>query len=366
MKSQIFLLSVAIAASGVSVAQAKSTVQTVIWANSNKSSSGTQADLDTCKARSISNSATQDSFSSGLISNLIFALRFTSGIRADFIKKCMYHQGYRAIPLSDAEQAEINSLDSDATAVWMSRFYHGDDFARRLADANPAPFPDASAVPFAYGAIRFDPIQLHVADGIVAPKGILLRGRASYRNTARLTADVHIDALGTRVLRAGAIMHEAVFGAEAGKEKTYWCGAYKGTLGLNFGACARNDDEGYAVYWAKGAAWIATDLDLGQPEEVTTDPYQLQDVPGSGADPLEFALVVRKIGSASVALEGLVTSGNDTETVWQKDLSLNSDGEGVLPFWTYRLVVKRTGSGVTAAFAADGDGSGLPYGQVKE
>jgi hypothetical protein len=45
---------------------------------------------------------------------------------------------------------------------------------------------------------------------------------------------------------------------------------------------------------------------------------------------------------------------------------IGADGSAVLPFWRRRRVLTPVAGGVTAAFTADGDGTGWPYVDVPD
>jgi hypothetical protein len=285
---------------------------------------------------------------------------YSSGVQANAAARCMFRSGYRPIRLTADEQAEAER-QKEALQEWVDGFYARPDFARRLADANPPPLPDAPPEPFTYGPVRFDPESLRASIGVVGPGGALVSGKVGYRRIARLIADVGVGLGGSGSVPTGALLHQAVFQAEQGSERTYWCGPYRVT-GFTLQACARNDPDGYVLFFAQGAPWLATDLDLGEATATTTDVYRIEQAEAAAPSAsLGFVLVLKKLAAASLVVEAQVDNGHDGETLWKRTLSTDGDGRTVLPFWSYRIVITRTGAGVTAALTKDGDGQGPKY-----
>jgi hypothetical protein len=220
--------------------------------------------------------------------------------------------------------------------------------------------PDAQDEGFAYGALRFDPSSFVAASGTAGVHGIVITGTASHRQTARNLVDALSDLNQGGYFVAGTILQQAVFADKDGAYRTWWCGAYKSMMERT-PACARNDDQGYVIVQPEGPPWLTTGLDLhGASGLADPEAFQIALSPTDLIGPLGFAVAVRKLANASIELEAVVNQGNQYETIWRKTLTFDAGGNAILPFWTHRLVLTRTGTGVAVTFPADGDGKGWP------
>ena len=86
------------------------------------------------------------------------------------------------------------------------------------------------------------------------------------------------------------------------------------------------------------------------------DDYAAADLLGD----MGFGLAVRKISDSGVVLEAVVNQGSDYETLWKQTVAFDASGRAILPFWTHRLILTRTGKDLAVAFTPDGDGTGWP------
>lgn len=78
-----------------------------------------------------------------------------------------------------------------------------------------------------------------------------------------------------------------------------------------------------------------------------------------GIGPVDFALVVAEVTPTAVTLAATATRDGKNVIFWRGALAFDAAGHAVLPCWTQRLVLTRTGAaGVTAALEPSADGRG--------
>jgi hypothetical protein len=258
----------------------------------------------------------------------------------------------------------------ELASAWVGRFYERPDFAGRLANVTGMRLPEADvSEPFAYGAMRLDPSSLALPSGVVPVNGAVVSGKASHRATGRLLRDVASPYYNDGHMLAERPLEEAVLSGEGDTPHTYWCGAhnFKNTFQVQ-PACLRNDaDGGFVMIYPEGADWIATGIEPQSAATVPSGPDVVffEQSPSDLVGPFDFTMVVLKLTDQSVTLRAVVTRGDDDETLWKDTLSLDPDGKAALPFWSHRLVLTRTGNGVSVTFPSDGDGTGWPYVRVR-
>ena len=293
------------------------------------------------------------------VNQLIWGGYETSKARRDFIPRCMRGRGYTAIALTDAEIAAFSLLKGPgAQGLWIESFYQGGDFADRLARANLPALPEARPEPFTYGALRIDPATLEPASGVVVRSGTLLRFKAGYRMAGKLRAPIVAPDHGAIRLAVGTPVRQALFPSnDRTSTATWWCVQR---------VCLTDDGaNGWIVHLSTGVLWLPTDLD-GQDSGRTGDLTLDVDFSGPPPPPLEGALVLRKVTDTVALVEIVATDGREWTSVWRKSLPLDGHGQASLPLWSRRLVLMRSGAGVTATLSTDGDGAALPYERAYE
>lgn len=291
------------------------------------------------------------------IQSLIDAPKF----RERAIRACMFTNGYHAIRLSPAEEADLRQKSApDATVAWTRGFYAQPDFAARLSASIAPPLPEAGADDIAYGAVRFDPGSLVVANQPLGPGGIVLSGTVVHRRTAKNLQDVYSDINSGGLIRAGTVLQQGVFADGSGQRQTFWCGTFKAMIGSP-NVCVRNDGNGFLVLQPEGTRWITTGLDVhGAPGVADPESFHLEVSDSDLIGPMKFAMAIRKVAANAITLEAVVNQGSDFETIWKGTIALDDAGRAVLPFWRNRLILTRTGNQFIATFAPDGDGTGWP------
>jgi hypothetical protein len=364
----IFGIAVYVAAFSLSVTTAFA-ADRFIWAKSGVSAETMEARFAECalQAKSVRADPKDGSLQAvlgpvgGALAESLESEMYTPKAQAAARDRCLFRAGFRAIALTPSEAGDLAAQKGPQNvAAWVGAFYGARDFPARLTVASPPPLPEANDEPWTYGAVRFDPDSLRAVPSAKVGDDVLT-GHVAYRRTARLAGEVTFELEGTGRIAAGAILHQAVFPSEAdGAERTYWCGPFRGPV-ATLGACARNDPDGYAMFYDKGAKWLATDIDTGHEASVTTAVFRLEPMPDNSPGAMDFRLELRKLRSDQITLEAFVASGRDEETLWRRAVPFGSDGRAIVPFWNRRLILSRDAGGVSVQLAADGDGSGLTY-----
>jgi len=292
-----------------------------------------------------------------------FSSALTPGARSSYLRTCMLGRGYHAIGLSPEEVSAFDSVKTpEARTVWLAQFYNRSDFAQRLAASSPASLRESNDESLTYGAVRFNPAALTPATGIVRVGGVVLSGSIGHRRTAQVQKDIRARfGSGAAQISAGSVLQQVVFPDEDGTDRTYWCGPFTRAMFTEV-VCARKDADHYFLVHARGARWITTGLDPNDGTgEADSDAYITKESADDLVGSIGFALAVRKLSKTSITLEAVVNQGSDYETLWEKELPLDVNGAAILAFWTHRLVLTRSGDGVSVTFQADGDGSGWPF-----
>ncbi len=299
-----------------------------------------------------------------------FSSVMTPSAQADYVRTCMLGRGYYGIALSPDEEADLDTQKTtEANAAWIDHFYGRADFGQRLAVASSPPTPPIAILPrmepepFTFGAVRFDPKVLMTASGVVNTTSPVLEGEIHYRRAARLKTDV--NAFPVRISQ-GSIAYAVVSGGGAnGHDETYWCGRMKlGIFGIGADYCVAATQDGFTFYdmvFPSGLPrkGLISKFDMySQVAKVASSTYALDDRSGDTGGPIGFALVVKKVGVGGVSLVAKATIDGETEDFWSGDVLFDEQGNATLPFWTYRLVLARSGDGLTTRFTADGDGRG--------
>lgn len=292
--------------------------------------------------------------------------------RAAFAHRCMAMRGYHAVALSVDEVADLRTRTAaDDQAAWVRALYARPDFAGRLEAASkgpPLPLPGSAPEPLTYGAVRFDPAKLSAPGGTIAVGKAVLGGRIAHRRTARLTAAVAFHAGNLWTVDAGHPFYQLVADGEGGAPRvSYWCSTmveHQPLTKAEQPLCGWAGDGGYAVYPATGQMdWLTPAPDFERPVAYDMDqPLALQPTDEDLVGAMDFTLILRRIDGGSAVLEAHAGMDGDRLTFWRGQVAFGADDRAVLPFWTHRLVLTRAGSGVTAAFTADGDGQGWPAG----
>ncbi len=287
----------------------------------------------------------------------------TPKARSEYVEGCMRGRGYYGLTLSPDEAADLDAQKTaDAGAAWVERFYGRADFEQRLALAS-APevtaLPQLKPEPMTFGAIRFDPSLLAVANGVVGLGKPVLTGRIAYRQTALVKSDV--SAFPAHIVH-GSLAYAVVWSQDGRPANTYWCGRMK--MGMIGGGSGQN----YCVWIGKDG--YVFDLMAGAPGLVNNhhfystlakralSNYALDENSTGSSEPMDFALFIKKISQGGLSLIADATLNGRPEQFWSADVLFDEQGKAVLPFWTHRLTFTHSGDGVTVAFTADGDGRG--------
>jgi hypothetical protein len=288
-------------------------------------------------------------------------------LRGRFIPRCMHMKGFRGVPLTSSETAEVQRLSApEKRTAWVERFYARPDFAGRLAASKlPAPLPPppvaaAGDTLMVYGSLRFEPEKLSAPPGIVAVDGAVLSGTMNHWRTARLQTDVDLPSeKGVVTLTAGTPFQLALLPGAGQTPTAFWCSSPP-VRGKLTHTCLRMTGDYYALAPANGEPWFVVNEhasyaeesgDIGPPDVV------LIESPDDILGPVRFSVILREVTDKRVRLEAVVRQGDIDETVWKGWLLFNDEGRTDLTLWTHRLVLTRSGQSVTAAYADDGGGA---------
>jgi len=336
-----------------------------------------QTDLDACALEakdvhaSVGNNSAAYTSSSGVLGAVIGAAIIGAaaehGARAGYIRRCMYARGYSHVPMTAEEvEASKTSAAKHDPVGWTQAVYDGPDFSARLDAARTPqvpPLPQAPEESLVYAGLRFDPTNLIPATGVVGRGGQVLAGSVSHRRTGWLSA-----ALTTRPypsitgeVKEHTIFYQVVLPGEDGPAETYWCGEviHRNALGSrpNYW-CFFSDEDGYKMVVPGGQRWHATFVDANSIRVPGNERMEILESHDDLVGSMDLALRIAKIGGSAVTLEAVLSKDGKSETIWTGTLPFDAAGNAVLPFWDHRLVVTRSGDGVTVAFTADGDGNG--------
>jgi hypothetical protein len=302
----------------------------------------------------------------------IFTAEQEAQAHGAYLKHCMKQRGYIQLTLTPEAAADFDAAQSpEAHKAWANAFYGVGLSARIAAAAASAPAPLLNAVeePFTLGGVRFDPTTLAPATGDIVKNQAALSGTIGHRRTARLKTDftlaVQASALQSDVFHAdaGTVFHQVVYAGSDDPVQTYWCAPLTGTriyapYKIN---CLWTDENGYAVIVSSGQPWLAGYLfyDDARTVRAPGGPLALEYSQDDLLGPLDFKLMVRRVDAKGVLVDAEATKDGKTEGFWTAHLAFDETGAAILPFWTHRLVLTRSGDhAVKAAFSADGDGKG--------
>ncbi len=247
----------------------------------------------------------------------------------------MHYRGYRAIPLSPTEEADLaKQATPEAMSAWVDRFYGRDDFTQRLSLVTVPALPELVEEPLSYGAVRFDPSRLVPATGVVKRDGVVLSGPVTYRAVAQLIAPVDLSE--TRTWPAGTVLHAVLLPAGSVGYTSFWCAKR---------FCVRDNNGGYFMVGARGAPWMATGVGRFASKSVNYNiQLRLAPLDASTQGTLGFELTARAITPTHVDLEAVLTRGGERQTIWTGAIAtMLSDGPAILPFWTHQLVISPSG-----------------------
>jgi hypothetical protein len=277
------------------------------------------------------------------------------------VETCMRGKGFGRLELTPEEDAEVAALKTnEARAGWREAFLGKDIGARVEAALVPAvpQLADAKAEPLVIGGVRFDPAQLATPAGPVALKAPLLTGEIGHRRTATLAEPFDLPGLLKTHADAGAVFHEVAFNGV-----TAWCGvlASKPPLtGVQHDMhCISTDFGGYQVVYSWDAKpWLVATSRGAPPIVAKEGRLVLKESATDLIGPMNVVVQSTRFTKTGVALEALVFHDGEKLTFWRGEVALDDQGHGVLPFWTHRLQLQKTGKMLTSTLTPDGDGRG--------
>lgn len=243
----------------------------------------------------------------------------------------------------------------------------------RTPDGSPEDKATAEAeavepTPFVIGGIRLDPTALTVGPGVLERGEIALSGQATYAVTTQLQNPVNFSATFVNdTAPAGLILHRVEFANRSplgSRTMTrIWCGPIaKPTLfsgNERITMCLRRGMfGGWEAFWpATGRPWLGTTLQLGVVATLQATGFAPEPSPTSLLEPLSVRAEIQRVTDDAVTLRLFARREDEDALILTVTPKFEND-VAVLPLWTHRLALTRSGNGVTASLSGDGDGQG--------
>ncbi len=302
---------------------------------------------------------------------LVGAGLVTPKVRAAYVRTCMQGRGYVSLELSEPDKITFDKQPTEAAVeAWIDAYNQRPDQQQRVAAAaaeaakvaavGRPTLPQASDEPLTIGAVRFDPAALVPASTPVTNGMIALSGPIRHRGTARVVSDVRFGGHDEYLIPAGAVMLQDMTNGHDGIAHTFWCGELTKNGGKPRRYCLWDDHHSFTILANTYPTLIGApklDAPLASAPNI---PLVLEMSPTDLAEPINLAIVVTHIGGNSVSLSASAYNGPLWDEFWTANIPWDADGKAVLPFWTHRLTLTRSGAGVSATWTADGDGGGWP------
>ncbi len=297
--------------------------------------------------------------------------------RRRFEDRCMRKGGWAKVALTFPEEAAYAKASEAERPAWTDAFLQGDIAGRVQANLTPkaAKLPTPDAEP-AVGAVRFDPASLTAAQAPAAKGEALLTGKVSHRRTATLHDEVKVPLpIGSIHVPKGAVFQQVELRAAADaaddEASALWCGSIKPAIAIGSAIpeCFWTDFEGYHFGTVQAGflddpagfkSWLVTApvFDSGTTRVFDGPvPLDISDTDLLGA--LDFRLRLDKIERDGLRLSAVASRDGKDVVFWSARIATDASGKAILPFWTHRLTLTIQGDKVMAAYAPDGDGTGL-------
>lgn len=343
----------------------------IIWGRPGADAAAIQLDAAACLREShlvgvmADMSRTSITTPGGQAVGMLFGAGFSAALKpkaqASYAKSCMSGRGNLAVTLTPREAADLKAQSTpQARATWTDALYHSPDFATRLAAlAPPPPLPPPPETPreaFTIGAVRLDPATLTVAGGELHPIQAILSGPITHRRTGRVTATQGFNGYG---VAQGLVVQAAVVQGPQGRQ-TYWCGKVSKSWPLDGYSdhCLWSDGRDVLVFPGRDASWLDRPTFNDEPGRQASASFSVTESPDDLIGPMAFGLYLEKVTDQGVRVTAQAALKGKFIDFWSADLPFDAEGRAVLPFWTHRLLLRRSGAGVTASLTPDGDGAG--------
>ncbi len=301
-----------------------------------------------------------------LIGSAIAAQMWTNKLRSVFFPRCMHDKGYGAVSLTAAEDGARAKAGRNGEEAWLNDLYAAPAFVQRLATATRtvAALPDVDDDDFTLtkDSMRYDAASFTPASGVVTSKDVVLSGHAGHIGVAKLTEALDITDPSIK-LPAGEVFQAVAVSSPDGGDALYWCDPRPFGRGAYL-RCFRQIGNYYTTVHVIGSAkpaifWASPTL-VETPDFNDVD-IKLEATPADALGPIDVKFVIRSVTDKDVLLMETISEDNHATPVWVAKIPFDADGHAVMPFWTHRLVMTRSGKdGVTATWQADGDGSPPP------
>ena len=240
------------------------------------------------------------------------------------------------------------------------------DLANAVSEAAAEAEDELEPTPFVIGGVKLDPAALTVGEGVLGRGGVVLSGQAEYAVTGRLAKPLNLRApLINDTAPEGLILHQLEFARTspvgARTMTRIWCGP----IGVptvwsrnRVTMCLRRGLTGeLEAFWpSTGRPWLGTTQATGSVAALQARGFEIAPSPTSLLDPLGFRAEIQRLSETVVTVRFIARKGTEDAVVLAVTTEFE-DGVATLPLWTHRLILTRSGAGVTAALTADGDGS---------
>lgn len=289
---------------------------------------------------------------------------------------CLNNLGYAIAPLNAQEAAAYDGLPT-ARREAFERTFLAQDLSDRLTPVltpKVPPLPPFIAEPDAQGGLKLDVVSLAAADGPATKGGVVARAQMTRSRTAVLEAPFRSPQSQVMVAgEAGAVFHQVDYRTQRApllrSQGATWCGPVRQTTAQQSGVapaegaqevyCFTSQPDGYDTYRPSGFAWLAGPYRSGFVLPRVTQPIILKERPQDDVGPIGLEIKIADLWRDRVVLEGRAARGERSVELWKRSLTFDAAGQAVLPLWSHRLVLQRSGEAAVTAVVDDrGDGSG--------
>jgi len=204
---------------------------------------------------------------------------------------------------------------------------------------------------------------------VIGHRRPVLTGRARYRDAVRVTAEYPMGGgMLSHRFAPGAVLHPVAYADRSVGTAGHpvWCGpltnsSIRGSSNLAT-RCVVRAPRGYEVVaTAQGPSWMAEHGAVGTGEGYFEGPIAFEPVDLATLEPMVFELKWARSGRDGVEVEAVARRDRESVRVSRGRVPFDAVGRAIVPFWTHRLTLTRSGRDVTAALTADGDGTGFDF-----
>lgn len=287
-----------------------------------------------------------------------------------YLDRCMRRRGYAKLALTEAEEAALRRAGTpEARRAWLEAWLRGSGQEARIAAALASVVPALPSAPagqaFAVHGLQLLPDSVALSSGPICWGQSILSAQANYRSAAKVVEPLELGgALKVRVEQDTTLYLVDDRPEPDGVESSRWCGPL--TQGTVWGkrvtraGCIQSVPEGYAwTLWLEEYRPLLT-RSVNPPFSGVAKAGVLRLEPvteRSAPQPVELRLA--GLTNRDMTLELVAIGSAKPVAIWRRTVAVGPDNRAVVPFWTRRLVLTRTGRGLVSAALEPGDGRGL-------